>query len=243
MLVVKLDAIDSTNDFLKQLVRESNADTFTVVIANNQTNGKGQFGSEWHSEPGKNLTMSILLKDLLLEKSNLFDLNVLVSVAVFQVLNELQIPNIAIKWPNDIMAGGKKVAGILIENSIKSDGTITAVVGIGLNLNQVSFENLPNASSLQCITSLNYDPEEIAMCIRETLQFYLSLLYESPDSLWGKYDENLFKKNESLNFVNATGNQFKGVIKKVNKDGRLEVISSTNKRSYFDLKQIQMMWE
>ncbi len=241
MQVIKLDAIDSTNDFLKQLERESKADTFTVVIANNQTSGKGQFGSKWHSEPGKNLIMSILLKDILLDKSKLFDLNVLVSVAVYQVLNDLQIPNIAIKWPNDIMADGKKVAGILIENSIKSDGTITTVVGIGLNLNQLNFENLPNASSLQRITGLNYDKEDIAMRIRTNLQFHLNLLYENPDSLWEKYDENLFKKNELLNFVGATGNQFEGVIKRVNKDGRLEVLLSTDKRSYFDLKQIQIM--
>ena len=124
---------------------------------------------------------------------------------------------------------------------IKSDGTITAVVGIGLNLNQLNFENLPNASSLQRITGLNYDNEAIAMSVRKTLQFHLTLLYESPDSLWKKYDENLFKKNELLNFVDATGNQFEGIIKRVNKDGRLEVLSSTNKRSYFDLKQIQIM--
>ena len=153
MRLVKLDAIDSTNDFLKDLIRQQDVENFTVISAENQTKGKGQMGAVWNSEQGKNLIMSVLIKDFLSDPKDVFNLNIVISLAVIRSLEQLNIPKLSIKWPNDIMADNKKIGGILIENSFKSDQTIASIVGIGLNVNQTHFENLPQASSLALICS------------------------------------------------------------------------------------------
>ena len=136
MKLVKLDAIDSTNDYLKDLVRNQTIENFTVVTAENQTNGKGQMGAIWVSEKGKNLIMSILVKDFIFDAATVFNLNIVVSLAVISSLKSLNIPNLSIKWPNDIMSDEKKIGGILIENSFKSDFTINSIRlgGVGFNL-------------------------------------------------------------------------------------------------------------
>src|SRR3970282_291011 len=146
-----LDAIDSTNEFLKGLSNGQLLENFTVVTAENQTKGKGQMGSVWDSEVGKNLTMSVFIKDSLSDVNQIFKLNVGVVLAVVQALETFNIPNLMVKWPNDIMSYNFKIGGILIENSIKSDGTVHSIVGLGINVNQVNFENLPKASSLAVI--------------------------------------------------------------------------------------------
>ena len=223
MPLIKLDAIDSTNDYLKQLARKSELENYTIVLTNEQTNGKGQMGAKWISEPGKNLTMSILIKDIQLNNQNIFNLNIAISLSVAKVLFLMNIPNIKIKWPNDIMADSKKLAGILIENTIKPDGSINTVVGIGFNLNQTNFKNLPQATSLCCITGVAYDIEEMALLFRESIKLYMKALAVDPKIQWKLYDEMLYKKNRPSPFEDKQGKRFMGIIKKVTPDGKLEV--------------------
>ncbi len=116
MNIIKLDAIDSTNEYLKQLISNNLLPNFTVVTANFQSKGKGQMGSSWSSEAGKNLTMSILVFDILSDSQDMFYLNMAVALSVQEVLKNFNVPNVAIKWPNDIMSGKQKLGGILIEN-------------------------------------------------------------------------------------------------------------------------------
>src|SRR5690606_23453831 len=130
--LIKLDAIDSTNDFLKALSSQNELDNFTVVTAENQTKGRGQMGAKWESESGKNLIMSVLVKDFVCDNEQIFNVNIIVSLAVIETLKSLHIPGLSVKWPNDIMSYNKKIGGILIENTIKSDGRIVSVVGLGL---------------------------------------------------------------------------------------------------------------
>lgn len=242
MPLIKLDAIDSTNDFLKQLFKESAVEDYTIVMANEQTKGKGQMGTKWISERGKNLTMSILFKDIHLKNQNIYDFNVAVTLSVLNVLKKLQLTAIAIKWPNDIMADSKKVAGILIENILKSDGSFTAIVGIGLNLNQTNFENLPQASSLKCITGITYDQEEIAILLRDSLEANRTTLNQNADLLWEEYHENLFKKDYPSPFEDKNGNRFMGIIKKVTRYGKLEVLLEDDSMIHYDVKEIKMLF-
>ena len=165
MKLIKLDAIDSTNEFLKGLSNRQEIQNFTVVTAQTQLKGKGQMGSKWDSQSGKNLIMSVLVKDFLFDNETVFNLNVVISLAVIRSLKNYNIPELSVKWPNDIMSANKKIGGILIENSIKGDGTITSIVGLGLNVNQTEFENLPRASSLALICNANFDKEEILFSI------------------------------------------------------------------------------
>src|SRR4051812_14072234 len=115
MKLIKLDAIDSTNDFLKSLSSQDELENFTVVTAENQTKGKGQMGAKWQSESGKNLIMSVLVKDFLFDNEQVFNLSIIVATSVIEVLKTFDIPELSIKWPNDIMSYTKKIGGILIE--------------------------------------------------------------------------------------------------------------------------------
>src|SRR6187402_1310392 len=170
MQLIKLDAIDSTNDFLKGLAAGQYLENFTVVSAENQTKGKGQMGAKWVSEIGKNLIMSVLVKDLLTDINQIYNLNVAIAVSIIEVLEKYNIPKLSIKWPNDIMSDHSKIGGILIENSIRSEGEIFSIVGIGLNINQENFDNLPKASSLFVKTGQHFDKEELLVKITEAIQ-------------------------------------------------------------------------
>jgi len=130
MKIVKLNAINSTNTFLKDMVRSSTVENFTVVVTDHQTNGKGQFENVWSSEKGKNLTFSMLCKFSALEVHNSFYLNCAVSLAIYNVVNRTIKNKLKIKWPNDILSLNKKLCGILIENTVSSGQIQHAIIGI-----------------------------------------------------------------------------------------------------------------
>ena len=242
MPLIKLDAIDSTNEYLKQLSKETNIEDYTIVVANEQTNGKGQMGAKWVSEKGKNLTMSVLLKDVSVIKEEIFALNLVAALSVLNVLKNMQIPNVTIKWPNDIMSDSKKVAGILIENSFRLEGTFTAVIGIGLNLNQTDFDLLPQATSLKCITGNIYDIDNTALQIRDSLKENVPFLNQNENMLWEEYHENLFKLNYPTPFETKDGTRFMGIIQKVNNNGKLEVLHEDKGMHEYEVKEIKMLF-
>ena len=242
MKLIKLDATDSTNEFLKGLSSNQLLENFTVVTAETQTKGKGQMGSTWTSEPSKNLIISVLIKDFLTDSHQIFDVNVAVSVSVIQALEMMNIPQLRIKWPNDIMSYNKKIGGILIENSIKSNGTITSIVGLGLNVNQINFDDLPKASSLSVICKTNFNKDEILLKIIEKLEQNILSWNQNPGILWLHYSNKLFKKGVSMPFSNQNNQNFMGIIQGVNSIGKLEVLLEDNRISDFDIKEIQMLY-
>ncbi|MEN2412620.1 biotin--[acetyl-CoA-carboxylase] ligase [Flavobacterium mesophilum] len=246
MKLIKLDAIDSTNDFLKALSSQDELENFTVVTAENQTKGKGQMGSKWQSESGKNLIMSALVKDFIFDHEKVFNLSIIVSLSVIEVLKSLNIPELSIKWPNDIMSYNKKVGGILIENTIKSDGRIVSVVGLGLNVNQTNFDELPNASSLAVIlgNALNKDllPELIIEKVKEKINSWEN----NATDFWAKYYNTLFRKGVPMPFKNlhpnSSGQNFMGIIQGVSSIGKLQVLLEDDSVSEFEIKEIQMLY-
>lgn len=243
MKLIKLDAIDSTNDFLKGLSQQENLENFTVVIAKTQTKGRGQMGAVWNSESGKNLITSILINDSIKDIATVFNLNVVISMSVLEVLESFKIPNLSIKWPNDIMAENKKVAGILIENTIKENGIINSVIGIGLNVNQTDFQNLPKASSLKNITGQDYDVDVILNQIIIRLKSnYICLQNNTIGILWKKYHVYLFKKGVPTLFEDIHQHKFMGIIQKVNSNGKLAVLLEDDCEKTFDIKEITMMY-
>lgn len=242
MKLIKLDAIDSTNDFLKGLSNNQLVENFTVVTAEKQTQGKGQMGSVWVSEPSKNLIMSVLLKDFIEDINRIFDINIVVAVSVINVLKDFAIPELSIKWPNDIMSYNKKIAGILIENSIKSNGSIISIVGLGLNVNQTDFEHLPKASSLAAISNATFDKEEILLKIVEELKNNTQSWNQNNESLRFDYTNNLFKKGVPMPFLDGYQQNFMGIIQGVSPIGKLEILLENDLVSAFDIKEIQMLY-
>ncbi|MCM0666588.1 biotin--[acetyl-CoA-carboxylase] ligase [Flavobacterium tyrosinilyticum] len=242
MKLIKLDAIDSTNDFLKALSSQDELENFTTVTAENQTKGKGQVGGLWKTEAGKNLTMSVLVKDFLFNKDDVFNLSVLVSLSVAEVLKSLNIPNICIKWPNDILSYNKKLVGILIENTLKSDGRIVSVVGIGINVNQTDFDELPNASSLAVISGKTFDKEELAILIVEKLKEKIQSWKTSAPIFWEDYFNFLFKKGVPTAFRDNDNQDFMGIIQGVSPFGKLQVLLEDDSVAEFEIKEVKMLY-
>ena len=242
MKLIKLDAIDSTNEFLKGISNKEDLENFTVVTAENQTNGKGQMGAAWNSEAGKNLIMSVLIKDFLFEIHEIFNLNIAISLAVLTTLKKKNIPDLSIKWPNDILSANKKIGGILIENSIKSDGTILSIVGLGLNVNQTNFEGLPKASSLAVVASQELDKEELLFDIITNLKKNIAESNQNPAALRQQFIDSLYKKDIPMPFTNQKEEKFMGIIQGISPIGRLRVLLENDSIAEFDIKEIQMLY-
>ncbi|MGN7811482.1 biotin--[acetyl-CoA-carboxylase] ligase [Flavobacterium sp. 22076] len=242
MKLIKLDAIDSTNDFLKSMSSQDEQENFTVVTAENQTKGKGQMGAVWKSETGKNLIMSVLVKDFLFDNEKVFNLNIIVSLSVLEVLKSLNIPDLCIKWPNDIMSYNKKIGGILIENTLKSDGRIVSVVGIGLNINQTNYTELPNASSLAVISGKTFDKNALVVSIVEKMKEKIELWQTNTAVFWEDYFNSLFKKGVPMPFKNLQNTNFMGIIQGVSPVGKLQVLLEDDSVAEFEIKEIQMLY-
>ncbi|WP_343589398.1 biotin--[acetyl-CoA-carboxylase] ligase [Flavobacterium sp.] len=242
MKLIKLDAIDSTNDFLKSLASQDELENFTVVTAENQTKGKGQVGGVWKTQAGKNLTMSVLVKDFLFSNEEVFNLSVLVALSIAEVLKSLNIPDICIKWPNDILSYNKKLVGILIENTLKSDGRIVSVVGIGINVNQTDFDELPNASSLAVISGKPFEKEEIAILIVEKLKEKIQSWKTESQNFWNEYFNFLFKKGVPTAFRDNNEQDFMGIIQGVSPVGKLQVLLEDDSIAEFEIKEIKMLY-
>ena len=243
MSIIKLNAIDSTNDFLKDLIRNQLVENFTTVVANSQTKGRGQMGTQWQSEDGKNLIMSCLVKEVPFSVDDIFVLNCLVSVAIVRALNEFEVPKLSIKWPNDIMSDTKKIAGVLIENLIKPDSTFVSVVGIGLNVNQKHFIELPNASSMVIQAGKQFDLDDVLEIVLSQLNYYYNVVKEGKvDQLWDLYHQHLFKKKVPAVFEDARGKRFMGIINQVNRQGKLEVQLEDDSIQQYTIKEIKMIY-
>jgi BirA family biotin operon repressor/biotin-[acetyl-CoA-carboxylase] ligase len=243
MKLIKLGATDSTNDYLKSLSSKNVLENFTVITAQSQHKGRGQMGASWISEAGKNLIMSVLVKDVLKNADEIFHLNVAVASAVIQSLAECNLPNLSIKWPNDIMSDNKKVCGILVENSFKSDSKIESIVGIGLNVNQTSFDNLPKASSMASIMSKEFDLDTIV----ESIIFHIKqncnlILSNQAYKVWNDFHRYLFKINVPIPFEDVNQNRFMGIIQGVTNDGKLEVLLEDDSVKTYGIKEIQLLY-
>lgn len=241
MNIIKLNAIASTNDFLRQMSAKEMVENFTVVVAENQLNGKGQRGSVWVSENGKNLTFSVFVKDFQVDVSSIYLINIIVPITIIEVLTELKLVDLAIKWPNDILSDNKKIGGILIENAIKSDGMIQTVVGIGLNVNQMSFDNLPQASSLAILKKEEFDKDLILKQIIERLKFNMTRIGDK-SYFWDKYNNLLFRKDIPTVFVNNTNQKFMAIVKGVTNNGKLQLLLEDDTINEYDIKEVKMLY-
>lgn len=243
MHIIKLPAIDSTNSYLKELTAKQSLENFTVVVAENQTNGRGQRGAYWEVESGKNLTFSVLVKDVLLNFEEVFNLNVVVAVSLFQTFFNLKISNLAIKWANDILADKKKICGILIENQFKSNSEIFSIIGIGINVNQENFTNLPQASSLKKISGQEWNKEEVLLTFLNQFQSNINLYKnEGATYFWEIYHHNLFKKNIPMAFEDNSSTKFMGIIKQVLPNGLLQIELEDDSLQLFDVKEVKMLY-
>jgi BirA family biotin operon repressor/biotin-[acetyl-CoA-carboxylase] ligase len=239
MQIIKLNAIDSTNQYLHDLIGKISLEDFAVVTARYQTKGRGQRATTWQSEKDKNLIISVLKKEIDLNPQRQFLLNIVVSLSLFKTLETLQIPKLSIKWPNDILSHDKKIAGILIELILKKNTIDKAIIGIGLNVNQTNFKELSSASSLQNITGIHYDLDELLHKLLENFKYYFSI--KNTAELWTTYENLLFRKDKPSTFVGLSGDLFSGITKGVSQRGKL-MVKTENSIEEFDLKSIKLLY-
>lgn len=243
MQIIKLDATESTNSYLKAMVKDSVVGDFTVVLAKRQYGGRGQMDGKWDSEPGKNLTFSMLKKTKMLDLKQQFVFNMAVSIAVYDTLKALEIPRVKVKWPNDIMSGAYKICGILIENMVSGDKLKSVVIGIGLNINQTEFPGNPKASSLKKQTQKDFDLEKVFNKLLQNIKISIAKVEsENYASIYEDYQSNLFRKGLASTFQNPNGSNFSGIIRGVNNNGKLQVQLEDDSLKDFDLKEIKLLY-
>lgn len=243
MHLIKLDAITSTNDYLKELNSKTEVADFTVVTAEFQTAGRGQMGSKWESRPGENLTFSVLTTHGRAESIDIFECNAAVALALASSLERLGIPDISIKWPNDILSGTFKLSGILIENSFKGDGGIVMVAGVGLNVNQLHFEAISQASSMRLRTGIEYRRDAVLEAVLSQMKEQLAFVHEGKAGVvWQGYRDKLFRKDVPSAFELPDGKHFMGIIRDVDATGKLKVELEDGIFKLFGIKEVRLLY-
>ncbi|SFS73660.1 biotin--[acetyl-CoA-carboxylase] ligase [Lutibacter maritimus] len=241
MNIIKLNAIDSTNSYIKENAVKNNFESFTVVLAEKQTSGRGQLGTVWESEQGKNLTFSILIKFLDFKITQQFYLSMAVSLAVLVVLKKQFEATFYIKWPNDILADKDKVAGILIENSIVGNFIKNSVIGIGLNVNQTNFsKEIEHVTSLKNISSVEIDKEKLLIDVVNSIEYFVEFIYRKEFlKLKEMYMNTLYKYKIPAMFVDKNNTVFMGKIVNISVEGQLVIELENEKTRKFNLKEIK----
>lgn len=234
------DELPSTNLYAMELLAKSRPTEGTVISTYNQTAGRGQIGRSWESTPGKNLTFSIILYPDFLPAIDQFLLNKAFALGVRSYVAAC-IPQatVSVKWPNDIYVGQRKIAGILIQNVLQGKHIQSTVLGVGLNVNQASFQEAPNATSLLLETGKSFSLEEalLTLCVHiET--WYLLLRDGRTNELDRSYLQHLFLFEKTTWFQRGDNTVFQGKITGVAADGRL-LIASGEQTAAFDIKQVQ----
>jgi BirA family biotin operon repressor/biotin-[acetyl-CoA-carboxylase] ligase len=243
MYIIKLDAIDSTNAYLKAMATVNLPKDFTVVVADKQTDGRGQMGSTWISDSGKNLTASVFKELSGFDVEKQYFISMCIALSIHSALETFKIPKLSIKWPNDILSADKKICGILIENVIKNNKFQGSVIGFGINVNQIQFDNLPQASSLKQITGKTYNKEELLSAILKQIPLYFEALESQKfDDIKREYESLLFRIEKPSTFKLQNNEIFSGIIKGVEDTGKLKVWTENDIIKSFDLKEVSLLY-
>jgi BirA family biotin operon repressor/biotin-[acetyl-CoA-carboxylase] ligase len=219
--LIELESVDSTNNYAMARIHEGLAFDGMVYLAHHQWAGKGQRGKTWTSEPGQNLTISVVIDPTPLYLTQQFLFSSAIALAILEFVEGIQNKNWKIKWPNDIYWSDRKAGGLLVESVVTGQTWVWAVVGIGINLNQTSFPGeIPNAVSLNQITGIQYEPVAIARELVSRIQNQISILRKTPDQILRRLNDSLYKKNQVIT-LKKNDELFVSVLKAVDSNGSL----------------------
>lgn len=233
--------VDSTNEELKRLFSSKELGNGTLLTADFQTGGKGQMGSNWESSRGKNFLGTFFLNSIV-PLSEVFVLNMIVSLALRETVAEFVKGNVEIKWPNDIVVNRNKIAGILIENKFKLNELAGSFLGIGLNLNQKSFHGFARsgtsiAKEVGCL--VNQENIISRMCFH-IQQFYSLYQLKGFETINFIYQQDLYLKGEEHKFKIGKDTRYL-TLQSVSKQGDLQLFNQFGKIEEFGLKEIQFL--
>ena len=208
------------------------ADANMVVVADNQTEGRGCGTNRWESERGQNLLFSLMIHPENLPANQQFQISMAISLAIIDALGQM-VGDLSIKWPNDIYWRNGKLAGILIENTLKGNLIKDSIIGVGLNVNQREFHSdAPNPVSLWQITGQETNREQLLKDILQRLDF--------KDSLKERYMKSLYRRKGFHPYTDKDG-VFMAEIVGVEDDGHLLLSDDNGKKRRYAFKEVQFV--
>ncbi len=227
---IYLPKTQSTHSVAKTYISNASPNSKIAVFTDHQTDGIGQYGREWSSEASHNLTTSLVFPFNNQQSfTNPFLWNMYVANVVHQAITQYAGANLSIKWPNDIIINGRKVGGILVNNTFTGSYISGSVVGIGINVNQTVFDNsLPHASSLKLELGLDYNPLELLLVITSTFlsNGIVESINENSEMILNLYNKNLYKRGENITCQDSTKEVITGILQGVNAQGNLVLASN-----------------
>jgi BirA family biotin operon repressor/biotin-[acetyl-CoA-carboxylase] ligase len=241
MNIIKIDTCLSTSSFLKELAAKQDLEEETILVAKEQTAGRGQVGTQWESEAGKNLTFSMLFYPRFLPVKNSFLLSEMIALGVKEVLDTYCSP-VSIKWPNDIYFRDQKLAGILIENEITGQILSQSVTGTGININQEIFRSgAPNPVSLKQITGKDTDLDDLLEKLSKTIgKRYEQLRTGESESIIRDYHASLYRKDGFYPYRDKD-HTFLARIESVGNDGLLHLRSDKGEKRSYAFKAVKTL--
>lgn len=236
--VIFIESCVSTQEHARKLIQMEKDVTPLVVVTDSQTAGRGRGENSWESEPGQNLLCTIVYPYR--QKA---DKQSYISRAVSLALCDLLMlftPNYAIKWPNDIVLDGKKIAGILIEHQVSGSHLTYSLIGIGLNVNQERFPEVLQATSLIHATETKFRLKDILRTLLSCLESRL-FLYESQkwNELDEQYHQHLLGYRKNCRFFSSSDDEFEAVVKGVDEYGRI-ILEHDGRTHAYDLNEVHM---
>lgn len=238
--IIKIEKADSSNNQAINLAKNNDTIEGTIVWVLNQTKGKGQGSKKWHSNANENLTFSIIFKPSFLPIEHQFLISKMAAVAVCKVISCF-CTNTFIKWPNDIYINNKKIAGILIENTIQAKNMYISVIGIGINVNQKTFPaNIPNPTSLFIENNQKYELQNLLQLLQQSIiKEYQKLKNGQYQSIEDDYDCLLYKKNQTIRILHNK-KEINAYVMYVDSTGFLHLLIE-NKEVLFSVGEIEFI--
>jgi len=232
------DSLDSTNNYASKLAKLPETCNGTAISADFQSEGRGQRGSTWEAQPQHGFLVSFILYAPL-RANEIFYLSKFIAVCLAQTLNNLGLKEVQIKWPNDILVEGKKIAGILIENSWGESELQHSVVGIGLNVQPAQSETFHSTSLQEHLTNIPTLSSYITQfkeVLRENWTWLTTKNFELIDY---HYQAQLYRLDVSSRFLTSSNVELIGKIQRVNQDGALRILDDQGQYHEFYLKEIK----
>lgn len=221
--------INSTNKYIKELAIKG-APEGTIVLAEEQTRGKGRLNRKWLSQGHENLLFSILLRPLL-EPNNIFLLTMILAVSVIDTIKDITGLDVLVKWPNDLYIIKKKLAGILTEFSIKEDLAEYVIIGLGLNVNWMPGENdglLYPATSILAESGISVSRNELLIGILKRFEHsYDKALTGKTDDLHRRWKGLSMVIGRDVEIISQNGS-ITGKVMDIERNGALILKNSTH---------------
>ena len=241
---ILLDQVDSTQLFAAQLLKDTVVANGTLVMARHQSEGRGRLGKAWHSNPAENFTGSLIIKHSWETVPPPFALSQVAALATRALIEDINGQAVLITCPNDIILHQKKISGILISNQWKGQVWESSIVGIGINVNQRSFESsLPQAISLTGLTGISFDMNEIINKLMSFLNLYYQQLSSGTlDTVTKDYHRFLYGINHPVMVKPGDKDQAQlARVLEVVPSGEIKFQMENGETRLFDLDQISIL--